>query len=72
MLVIPGGAASLAQGKVLTVGMPFAPLSLDPARSGNGRAGAHLMPAYEPLVRMAADGKPLDPASLPAGRAGCA
>jgi peptide/nickel transport system substrate-binding protein len=52
--------AALAQGsqaKVLTIGMPFAPLSLDPARSGNGRAGAHLMPAYEPLVRMGADGK---------------
>ncbi len=50
----PSGA--LAQARVLTVGSPFAPLSLDPATSGNGRAGVHLMPAYEPLVRERADG----------------
>jgi peptide/nickel transport system substrate-binding protein len=47
---------AMAQGKVLTVGNPFSPLSLDPSMSGNGRAGTHLMPAYEPLVREKADG----------------
>ncbi len=51
-----------AQGtKTLTVGNPFSPMSLDPALSGNGRAGTHLMPAYEPLVRERADGS-LEPA----------
>jgi hypothetical protein len=38
-------------GGVLTVGNPFAPISMDPALSGNGRAGTFMMPAYEPLVR---------------------
>ena len=47
---------ALAQDKVLTVGNPFSPLSLDPSLSGNGRAGTHLLPAYEPLVRVRADG----------------
>ncbi len=47
---------ALAQPKVLTVGNPFAPLSMDPSLSGNGRAGTHLMPAYEPLIRVRADG----------------
>lgn len=28
---------------------------MDPALSGNGRAGTHLMPAYEPLVRLVID-----------------
>lgn len=52
-----GSSALHAQEtKVLTVGNPFAPLSLDPSMSGNGRAGTHLMPAYEPLVRERADG----------------
>jgi len=51
-----GVGSALAQPKVLTVGNPFAPLSLDPALSGNGRAGTHLMPAYEPLVRTRPDG----------------
>ena len=45
-----------AEPNVLTVGNPFSPLSMDPARSGNGRAGTHLMPAYEPLVRVRPDG----------------
>ena len=45
-----------AQPRVLTVGNPFAPLSMDPSLSGNGRAGTHLMPAYEPLIRTRADG----------------
>jgi len=45
-----------AQDKVLTVGNPFAPLSMDPSLSGNGRAGTHLLPAYEPLLRVRADG----------------
>lgn len=45
-----------AQGKTLTIGMPIPPLTLDPALSGNGRAGTHLLPAYEPLVRERADG----------------
>ena len=45
-----------AEPNVLTVGNPFSPLSMDPARSGNGRAGTHLMPAYEPLLRMRPDG----------------
>lgn len=54
-----GSSAALAQSnaKVLTVGMPFSPLSMDPSLSGNGRAGVHLSPAYEPLVRTQADGK---------------
>jgi len=61
-----GGALALALGgfpsaradeaKTLTVGSAFSPLSMDPALSGNGRAGVHLMPAYEPLVRTKADG----------------
>lgn len=50
------GAPAFAQDKVLTVGNPFAPLSMDPSLSGNGRAGTHLMPAYEPLLRVRADG----------------
>ncbi len=61
-------AAALSAGltpaqaqKTLTVGNPFSPLSLDPSLSGNGRAGTHLMPAYEPLVRERADGS-LEPA----------
>jgi peptide/nickel transport system substrate-binding protein len=58
LLAIP--ATAHAQ-KTLTVGNPFSPLSLDPALSGNGRAGTHLMPAYEPLVRERADGS-LEPA----------
>jgi peptide/nickel transport system substrate-binding protein len=52
---------AFAQGKTLTVGNPLAPLSLDPSMSGNGRAGTHLMPAYEPLVRERADGS-IEPA----------
>lgn len=42
--------------KVLTVGSAFSPLSMDPSLSGNGRAGVHLAPAYEPLVRTLPDG----------------
>ena len=51
--------AALAQpnARVLSVGMPFSPLSMDPSISGNGRAGVHLSPAYEPLIRTQADGK---------------
>ncbi len=56
-----GVSSALAQTKVLTIGSPLAPLSLDPSMSGNGRAGVHLMPAYEPLVRERADGS-LEPA----------
>ena len=51
---VAGGAA--AADKVLTVGNPFGPISMDPALSGNGRAGTWLLPAYEPLVRTDADG----------------
>jgi peptide/nickel transport system substrate-binding protein len=51
--VIP---AARADDRVLTVGSAFSPLSMDPALSGNGRAGVHLTPAYEPLVRTKADG----------------
>ncbi|MGV0985720.1 MAG: ABC transporter substrate-binding protein [Limnohabitans sp.] len=52
-------APAMAQGnaKVLSIGMPFSPLSMDPSISGNGRAGVHLSPAYEPLLRTQADGK---------------
>lgn len=50
------GGSALAQQKVLTVGNPFSPLSMDPSISGNGRAGTHLLPAYEPLIRVRADG----------------
>lgn len=49
-------STALSQERVLNVGNPFAPISLDPSRSGNGRAGTFLMPAYEPLVRTLADG----------------
>ena len=57
-LALSGAAPSARadDAKVLTVGSPFSPLSMDPALSGNGRAGAHLMPAYEPLVRTKTDG----------------
>lgn len=48
--------AHAQNAKVLTIGMPFSPLSLDPSLSGNGRAGVHLSPAYEPLIRTQADG----------------
>lgn len=41
---------------ILTVGNPFGPVSLDPARGGNGRAGTWTLPTYEPLVRTKADG----------------
>jgi len=52
------GLTAFAQAnKVLTVGSAFSPLSMDPALSGNGRAGVHLSPAYEPLMRTTADGK---------------
>ena len=57
-LGLMGSPAALAQNaKVLTIGMPFSPLSMDPSLSGNGRAGVHLSPAYEPLIRTQADGK---------------
>ena len=49
-------ATAQAPDRVLTVGNPFSPVSMDPALSGNGRAGTHLMPAYEPLIRVRADG----------------
>ena len=50
-------AAAQGNAMVLSVGMPFSPLSMDPTVSGNGRAGVHLSPAYEPLIRTQADGK---------------
>ena len=49
-------ASSAFAGGVLTVGNPFAPVSMDPAFSGNGRAGTFLMPAYEPLLRTRPEG----------------
>ncbi len=49
-------AAQTTDPKVLTIGNPFSPLSMDPSLSGNGRAGTHLLPAYEPLLRVRADG----------------
>ncbi len=55
-LGLPQAAQAQANAKVLTVGNPFSPLSLDPSLSGNGRAGTHLLPAYEPLLRVRADG----------------
>ena len=55
-LGLMGSPAALAQNaKVLTIGMPFSPLSMDPSLSGNGRAGVHLSPAYEPLIRTQAE-----------------
>ncbi|WAH96262.1 ABC transporter substrate-binding protein [Arthrobacter sp. MMS18-M83] len=57
----PGGTSGAGSGQVLTVSNTFAPISMDPALSGNGRAGTMLQPAYEPLVRTGADGK-LEPA----------
>jgi peptide/nickel transport system substrate-binding protein len=50
-----------AQGKTLTIGLAIPPLTMDPSMSGNGRAGVHLLPAYEPLVRERADGS-IEPA----------
>lgn len=57
------GAAqgALAQNRTLTIGLALPPLSMDPSISGNGRAGVHLLPAYEPLVRERADGS-MEPA----------
>lgn len=55
--LMPGAVLAQSHAKVLTVGMPFSPRSLDPALSGNGRAGVHLSPAYEPLMRTLPDGK---------------
>jgi peptide/nickel transport system substrate-binding protein len=55
-LAVSAPGAHAADAKVLTVGSAFSPLSMDPALSGNGRAGVALMPAYEPLVRTRADG----------------
>jgi peptide/nickel transport system substrate-binding protein len=49
--------APAQQPKVLTIGSAFSPISVDPALSGNGRAGMAVMPAYEPLVRTNFDGK---------------
>jgi peptide/nickel transport system substrate-binding protein len=49
--------AAFAQQKVLSIGSAFSPISLDPALSGNGRAGMAVIPAYEPLVRTQPDGK---------------
>lgn len=46
-----------AQQRVLTIGSAFVPVSLDPSLSGNGRAGMAILPAYEPLVRVAHDGR---------------
>jgi len=63
----PFAPALAADGKVLTVGSAFSPLSMDPSLSGNGRAGVHLMPAYEPLVRTKADGS-FEPALATAWR----
>lgn len=55
-----GGSGSTGSGGggkgTLTVSNTFAPVSMDPALSGNGRAGTMLTPAYEPLVRTQADG----------------
>lgn len=45
------------RGRRLAVGLAFAPNSLDPALSGSGRAGMHLLPAYEPLLRTLPDGR---------------
>lgn len=45
------------RGQRLAVGLAFKPNSLDPALSGNGRAGMHLLPAYEPLLRTLPDGR---------------
>ncbi|GAA3678683.1 ABC transporter substrate-binding protein [Arthrobacter ginkgonis] len=59
-----GGGAAAGAGsadKVLNISNTFAPVSMDPAFSGNGRAGSMLQPAYEPLVRTTADGE-LEPA----------
>ena len=38
--------AGAAQAADLTIANPYAPISLDPALSGNGRAGTHVMPDY--------------------------
>lgn len=57
-LSLAGSFNAMAQdaSRILTVGNPFSPRSMDPSLSGNGRAGTHLMPAYEPLIRVRADG----------------
>jgi peptide/nickel transport system substrate-binding protein len=56
-----GGNGAAGGEQVLTVSNTFAPISMDPALSGNGRAGTMLQPAYEPLVRTNAKGE-LEPA----------
>ena len=49
-------AASTSSTGTLNISTSFAPVSMNPAMSGNGRAGSMLQPAYEPLVRTTADG----------------
>jgi len=50
------GQASSNQGDTFTLANNAAPVSLNPALSGNGRLGFFVQPAYEPLVATQPDG----------------
>ena len=49
-------AAPKKSTETLTISSALMPNSLNPAISGNGRAGVALYPAYEPLIRSKEDG----------------
>lgn len=49
-------AAPKKSTETLTISSALMPNSLNPAISGNGRAGVAMYPAYEPLIRSKADG----------------
>ena len=51
-----GSSAPKKSTETLTISSALMPNSLNPAISGNGRAGVALYPAYEPLVRSKEDG----------------
>jgi peptide/nickel transport system substrate-binding protein len=51
-----GTSAPKKSTETLTISSALQPNNLNPAISGNGRAGVALYPAYEPLVRTKADG----------------
>ncbi|MBU6265204.1 MAG: hypothetical protein KGM14_03305 [Actinomycetales bacterium] len=51
-----GSSAPKKSTETLTISAALQPNNLNPAISGNGRAGVALYPAYEPLVRTKADG----------------
>lgn len=64
LILITTGCSLLGLGspkgkETLTIGIPVAPSSLNPALSLAGRVNAVLQPAYEPLVKLGAKGEAL-------------